>query len=45
MFKILSETISIAITASIMATGLLFRWLDLPAPFLIGSLFGVWLAA
>lgn len=45
MFKILSETISIAITASIaLATGLLFRWLDLPAPFLIGSLFGVWLS-
>ncbi|MEK9718128.1 MAG: AbrB family transcriptional regulator [Candidatus Puniceispirillum sp.] len=43
MHKLLSDILSIGITASIaLATGLVFRWLGLPAPFLIGSLFGVW---
>ena len=43
MRPLLSEMLSLAITFTLaLATGHLFKSLGLPAPYLIGSLFGVW---
>jgi uncharacterized membrane protein AbrB (regulator of aidB expression) len=44
MRPILSDIQNILATASLaFAAGLVFRLLGLPAPFLLGALFGVWL--
>ncbi len=44
MRPILSDIQNILATASLaFATGLVFRMFGLPAPFLLGALFGIWI--